>query len=178
MLMGNKLKSPENREIIFEGIIKEKTRTGIGDTLINHFKCTAILEKSMIAFKKRGYWLGLPHSERKIPYSRILDVEYEIHTAFSKGFIQLHTKNSLFTLWNKNNGIMLKNFYNGLISRMGRINLPKRNNIKNIHKTNDIYDNNKFYSSANDLIIWYDLKERGIISHEEYEIKKKLLLYS
>jgi len=177
MLVGSRLKSPEKKEIVFKGCIKEKTRTGIGDTMVNQFKCTAILENSMIAFKKRSYWLGLPHSEKKIFYSSILDIDYENHSIFSKGFIQLQTKNSLFILWNKNGGVMLKNFYNGLISRLDRNNFSRAHNIQNINKSNN-YKSNRFYSSANDLMDWHCLKERGIITPEEYEIKKKQLLYS
>lgn len=170
--------SPEKRKIIFKGSIKEKTRTGIGDTMINKFKCTAILENNMIAFKKRSYWFGLPHSEKKISYSRILDIDYENNSALSKGFIQLHTKNSLFTLWNNDDGVMLKNFYNGLISKVNESNFPQIPNSKNINNDNNSHKHNRFYSSAIDLMKWHDLKERGIITDEEYEIKKKMLLYS
>lgn len=45
-----------------------------------------------------------------------------------------------------------------------------------IHQPIDTYESKKMPDAADELIKWHNLKEKGIITEEEYETKKKMYI--
>jgi hypothetical protein len=156
----------KNEKLKFEGYIQEIKK----DFLHNkdkEFYFTALLEDNTIFIEKKKPISKTFCGENKILYLDILSAVYEKENRQYE-YIQIYTEGFIFKLINKNRNKNLKDFYDKL---MERINKDKICNSKN-----NIKKDIESYSDADELMKWYELKEKGVITQEEFENKKSNLL--
>ena len=155
----------KNKKLKFEGYIQE-IKKDFPDNKGREFLCTAILENNTIFIEKKKPLSKSLCGENKILYLDILSAVYERENR-QYDYIQIYTEGFIFKLINKNRDKNLKDFYDKL---MEKINKEKICHAKNIKK------DDKSPSGADELMKWYELKEKGVITQEEFENKKDKLL--
>jgi len=156
----------ENNKLKFEGYFQEINQ----DLSINHdkeFFCSSYLEENTILIEKKKPLSKNFCGENKILYLDILSCVYEKENP-QYDYVQIFTNGFNCKLINKNRDNSLKDFYDKL---MEKINDEKTFYQKNIKK-----DEKSSYSKADELIKWHELKEKGVITPEEFEEKKNKLL--
>lgn len=156
----------ENEKLKFEGYIQE-IKKDFQDNKDKEFHCTTILENNTLFIEKKKPISKNFCGENKILYLDILSAVYEKENPRYE-YIQVYTEGLLFKLVNKNKEKNLKDFYNKL---MEKINKEKICHVKNIKK-----DDNSSCSDADELMKWYELREKGVITQEEFESKKNKLI--
>ncbi|MDR2966938.1 MAG: SHOCT domain-containing protein [Methanobacteriaceae archaeon] len=159
-------KELENEKLKFEGYIQE-IKKDFQNGNEKEFYCNTLLEDNTILIEKKKPVSKNFCGENKILYLDILSAIYEKENPQNE-YIQIYTKDFIFKLINKNRDKNLKDFYDKL---MEKINKEKRYHVNNIQK-----EDKSTCSNADELMKWYELKEKGVITPEEFENKKNKLL--
>ena len=158
-------KEVEKNKLKFEGYFQEIKKDFPSSD--KEFFCTSILEDNTVLIEKKKPLSKTLCGENKILYLDILSAVYEKENP-QYDYVQIYTTGFIFKLINKNRDNSLKDFYDKL---MEKINKEKTFNVKKIKK-----DEESSYSTADELMKWHQLKEKGIITQEEFENEKDKLL--
>ena len=146
-----------------EGYIKEEREGFLGDKKTDELQCTAILQENLVFIEKRSMLRGKPRGEKKILYNDIVTVDYDKSGFLKTDGIQILIHGFVITIRNKNNGDYFQQFYEMFVDK--------------VHKAKESANAPVSQESEADILAkFYDLKEKGIISEEEFEHKKKEII--
>lgn len=145
--------------LTLDGTIKEFRAGFAGETKTDLLNCTAILEKNFIEIKKRSMVRGKPRGEKKILYRDIVTVDFDKTRRWSIDGVQIHVQGFVYTIQSNSNTAEL--FFENLVDKVN----------KSKQQGTDSKD-----SLADEIAKFHDLKEKGILTEEEFESKKKELL--
>ena len=159
-------KELKNEKLKFEGYMEE-IKKDFSDNKNREFHCMALLEDNTIFIEKRKPIRKTFCGETNVLYLDILSAVYEKENPQYE-YIQIYTEGFIFKLVNKNKDSNLKDFYDKL---MEKINKEKISHLKNVKKEDD-----SSCSDADELMKWYELREKGVITQKEFENKKDELL--
>lgn len=157
----------ENKKLKFEGYIQE-IKKDFPNNNDKEFHCTTILENNTIFIEKKKPISKSFCGENKLLYLDILYAVYEKENPRYE-YIQIYSEGLIFKLINRNKDKNLRDFYDKLMERI--------NKEKICLAKNDVKKEDKYHSSdADELMKWHELKEKGVITQEEFENKKNNLL--
>lgn len=156
--------SENNRYPTVEGFIHEEKEGFGGETESDELQCTITLKEDMAFIEKRSFWRGKFRGEKKIMYSDITTLDYDKGGLLSlkNDGIQIHTQGFVFTIRKQSNTEEFAQFYETFSEKV----LNAKKSESTVSKE----------SNADELAKFYELKEKGIITEEEFEHKKKELL--
>ena len=135
---------------------------------------TMLVFDDKISLKARGLLGFLNLGGRKsIPLSKITSVQFHAGNVFTRGFIELSIVggiegSGILSLRNTENTIYFKNKYRKHAEEIANFLEETLANNENI--------NNGSFSSADEIMKYQNLFDKGIISKDEFEQKKKELL--
>lgn len=164
----NVLTNPKsNNRIFFMGSISERKSSLIGGRTTQNYAIIAYLMEDYLLIQKLALFSKDERGDKKIPYERITSIDYDKPTTFgiSSGIdITLSGSDvvSLESVYNRSS----ENFYKMLTKVVEKNRKQQPTQI--IHQETT--------SNADELLKWHELYEKGVISEEEFNQKKKELL--
>ena len=159
------MEAKDNNYPSVEGFIREEKEGWGGSSESDELECTVILKENMVVIEKRSFWRGKPRGEKKILYNDITTLDYDKGGLLSlkNDGIQIHAQGFVFTIRKKSNTEEFEQFYQTFSEKV--INAKESASAPISSE-----------SKADELAKFHDLKEKGIISEEEFEKMKKELL--
>lgn len=157
------MESENNQYPTVECNIKEEREGFLGEKKVDELQCTVTLQENMVVIEKRSLIRGKSRGERKILYADILTVDYDKAGFLKTDGIQIHAHGFVSTIRNKSDGDYFAKFYDMFVDKV-----HKAKESTNSPVSQD--------SEAEQLAKFHDLKEKGIITEEEFELKKRKIL--
>lgn len=160
----NKSAEVSKSKFMIRGMFLEH-KVGLGGgSKVEQQQGTAILQEKSILIRKKSFFRGVDRGEKHIRYDDIITVDLDRKGIFSPGAIEIYTSGTQLSI-RKNKAKKLEPFFKELTKRV-----HDAKNQKIIpHQQNQ-------HSPADELRKYAELRDEGIISEEEFEIKKKEIL--
>jgi len=155
----------------FECLLLDSRATGLIDRNQQFIKAVATIHDEYLLIEKKSTLMGSDRGSRKIFYSMITAVDLDKGGTFSfRNAIEIIISGSERIVLEGNDKSITEKFYETLISKVNESRMQSSN------QANTNIGGNNMESSADELLKWFELKEKGVITDEEFEIKKRELL--
>lgn len=155
-----------NNKIFFMGSISEVKSSLTGRTNQEYASISYLMEEYLL-IEKLSLFSKTERGDKKIPYERISSIDYDKPTTFGiTSGIDITLSGSDVVSLKSVNDKSTENFYRLLTRVVDENRKPQVTQV--IHQETT--------TNADELLKWYDLYEKGVISEEELNQKKKELL--
>ena len=123
---------------------------------------TMELDDNEIIIHKRSFWLGHDRGTKHIRYDKITSIDYDAGKILANPSIQIYLSSVEYSF--NSSDFRLKSFYDLIREKIDMINTPQETNM-----VSEI-------SPMEELKKLGELRDMGIVTEEEFELKKKQLL--
>lgn len=162
--------SNQDNPNVFECEITEGTVGLTSERNNERYKAVVTLHKDYLEITKGSYWRNKDRGSKELLYNKITSVDLDIGGFLGWNAVELTLSGSELVCLMNVNKKDTTDFYNHLKE------IIRKYNLNNEKQNNTPSEENTATSDADELMKWHQLKEQGIITEEEFEIKKKQLL--
>lgn len=148
----------------FECQIKEEKQTTFSGTQTYTQKATVKLYDDKITISKSGVFTSLDKGTKTVLFQDVTSLDMDMSTMFT--FVILTMAGSPGVVLQHINGPVIQKFYDLLDYKINKFKSANNTSTGNVGNVSD----------ADELERWHSLMEKGVITPEEFEVKKKELL--